>query len=223
MKRKSEEAARLPGKVVVSKTEEAYRFGEIFSLTRAVFRFECFNGRMSGPVERINFERGEAVGILLVNVLADTVLLVRQFRYPVYASLSREKGFDAKNAWLLEIVAGIQDSDLDLVEIARKELLEEAGFNLTTQLKELIKIYPSPGGSSERITIFRADIEPGNRLSEGGGVIAEGEDVQVVEISLADALGMIETGGISDAKTIIALQCLALSKYKRSPSAIVEA
>jgi ADP-ribose pyrophosphatase len=205
-------AAEQPSKVEILEAEEIYSHKRLFRLTRTRLRFECFDGSMSPPVERINFERREAVGVLLMNSENNTVVLVRQFRYPAYAHLCLNKGFDPRDAWLLEIVAGVQDANVSLLEIAHKELLEEAGFSETKNLRELAKVYPSPGGSSELITILCAEVKSKSRHKKGGGLIEEGEDTQVVEVSLSNALEMIKTGEIRDAKTIIALQQVALSR-----------
>jgi len=117
-------------KLAVSVIEEKveWSLGPIFRIVRAVLRYTTFSGTWSEPIQRINFERGESVGILLYDPKRDAVVLVRQFRYPVYASLSEEDRRDsAWKAWLLEIVAGVKEPDLGVAHVANKELLEEAG------------------------------------------------------------------------------------------------
>jgi nudix-type nucleoside diphosphatase (YffH/AdpP family) len=190
---------------------EEYRFGDLFRVIRAELRYRRFDGTPSASVTRINFERGDAVGVLLHDPAEDTVLLVRQFRYPVYAGLSPDvrEGDGARQAWLLEIVAGVRDADLTVSEVANKELLEEAGYRVKGGLQRVATIYPSPGGSSERIHLFLGELDHHSRTGAGGGITAEGEDTQVVVLSLAEALAMIARGEICDAKTIIALQHLA--------------
>jgi ADP-ribose pyrophosphatase len=192
---------------------EDYAFGRLFRIVRAKLQYRRFDGAMSAPVTRINFERGESVGVLLHDPSDDTVVLVRQFRYPVYAGLApaAQDGDDARLAWLLEIVAGVQDAGRNIVDVANKELLEEAGYRVTGSLHPIATIYPSPGGSSERIHLFLGEVDQlRGRVARGGGVAAEGEDTQVVVLSFSEALAMIARGDICDAKTIIALQDLAL-------------
>jgi ADP-ribose pyrophosphatase len=193
---------------------EDYRFGELFRVIRATLRYRRFDGQMSDPVTRINFERGDAVGVLLYDPQDDAVILVRQFRYPVYASLDphEREGDGAKRAWLLEIVAGVVEEGQTVKEVAHRELLEEAGYQVRGELQPIATIYPSPGGSSEHIHLFLGEVDRRQRIGKGGGIAAEGEDTQVVVLPFREALDMVTRGEICDAKTIIALQHLALLK-----------
>jgi nudix-type nucleoside diphosphatase (YffH/AdpP family) len=142
------------------------------------------------------------------------VILVRQFRYPAYASLDPEqrRGPGARKAWLLEVVAGVLDEGRTVGEVAHKELLEEAGYKVKGDLQYVATVYPSPGGTSERMYLFLAEADARRRAGKGGGVAAEGEDVQVVVVPFQEALDMVADGRIVDAKTIILLQHLALLK-----------
>jgi len=193
---------------------EDYRFGDRFRIVRARLQYRRSDGRMSDPVTRINFERGDSVGVLLYDVQSDSVVLVRQFRYPVYAGLDlAERGGDGvRQAWLLEIVAGVKDAGRTVKQVANKELLEEAGYQVKGELQFVTTIYPSPGGTSERIHLFLGEVDQRHRAGRGGGVVAEGEDTQVVVLPFPEAMDMIARGEIRDAKTIIALQHLALRK-----------
>ena len=193
---------------------EDYQFGDQFRIIRATLQYRRFDGQMSDPVTRINFERGDAVGVLLYDPQDDAVILVRQFRYPVYAGLApnEREGDGAKQAWLLEIVAGVVDEGRTVKEVANKELLEEAGYEVKGDLQPITTIYPSPGGTSERVHLFLGEVDHRRRTGKGGGVVAEGEDTQVVVLPFGKAMNMVADGGIRDAKTIIALQHLALLK-----------
>ncbi|MCK4449423.1 MAG: NUDIX domain-containing protein [Anaerolineae bacterium] len=193
---------------------EDYSFEKLFRVVRARLRYRRFDGRMSDPITRINLERGDSVGVLLYDAQDDAVVLVRQFRYPVYASLDPEKraGDGARQAWLLEIVAGVKDAGRTVREVAHKELLEEAGYEVEGDLRPITTIYPSPGGTSERIHLFLGEVDHRQRAGKGGGVAAEGEDTQIVVLPFREAMEMIASGEICDAKTIVALQRLALLK-----------
>jgi ADP-ribose pyrophosphatase len=144
------------------------------------------------------------------------VILVRQFRYPVYAGLLPEEreGDGAKQAWLLEIVAGIVDERGAVKEVAHRELLEEAGYRVEGELQPLTTIYPSPGGTSERIHLFLGEVDRRQRAARRGGIAAEGEYTQVAVLLVREAMDMIDKGEIRDAKTLIALQYLALLKAR---------
>jgi ADP-ribose pyrophosphatase len=195
---------------------EDYTFGKVFRIIRATLQHRRFDGQMSAPITRINFERGDSVGVLLYDPQEDAVVLVRQFRYPVYASLAPDErdGDGAKQAWLLEIVAGVKDVGRTVKEVAHKELLEEAGYQIKGDLQPITTIYPSPGGSSERITLFLGKVDQGEHVGKGGGVMAEGEDIQMEAVPFQEAMDMVARGEIRDAKTIIALQHLALLKAR---------
>ena len=195
---------------------EDYSFGSMFRVIRATLQYRRFDGNMSEEITRINFERGDSVGVLLFDPDENIVVLTRQFRYPVYASLEPEmiKQVGAQQAWMLEIVAGIIDPGHSAVEIASKEILEEAGYLVRGDLRPIATIYPSPGGTSERIYIFLGLVNHKGRLNAGGDLPSEAEDIQVVSLSFQEAMTLISRGEISDAKTIIALQHLALLKSR---------
>jgi ADP-ribose pyrophosphatase len=197
-------------KVIVEEETEEYSFGKLFRVVKAVLRYSKFGGGLSEPIVRLNFERGESVAILLYDPKQDAVVLVRQFRYPVYAALgAQEKRSLPERAWLLEIVAGIKEPGRDVAEVANHELLEEAGYEVKGELRKIATIYPSPGGTSERITLFLAIADSWNPAGKGGGIVAEGEDTQAVVLPFAQALAMVDRGEIQDAKTLVALQHLA--------------
>ena len=192
--------------------EEEYSFRNLFRINKALLRFKRFDGQMSDTITRINFERGDSVGVLLYDPAEDMVVLTRQFRYPVYASIAPEnlEKRGGKKAWMLETVAGIIDPGYSTADIASKEILEEAGYVIQGDLQPIITIYPSPGGTSERIHLFLGLIDHKDRLTEMAKPVSHGEDIQVVKLSFQEALLKIDQGEISDAKTIIALQHLAL-------------
>jgi ADP-ribose pyrophosphatase len=193
--------------IVVQQETEEYFFGKLFKVVKAVLRYSKFKGGMSEPVVRLNFERGESVGILLYDPDQDAVVLVRQFRYPVYASLGAKRESTPEKAWLLEIVAGIKDAEV--AAVANHELFDEAGYEVKAEPEKIATIYPSPGGSSERITIFLGIADSQSPVGQGGGIAAEGEDTQAVVLPFTEALAMVDSGEIQDGKTIIALQYLA--------------
>lgn len=198
--------------VKILEEKEEYAFGALFRVVRARLQYRRFDGRLSAPITRINFARGDSVGVLLYNPGEDTVVLIRQFRYPIYAGLvpTDRLGDGVQQAWPLEIVAGVRDAGRSSTEVADTELLEEAGYTVRGELHPIATIYPSPGGTSECVHLFWGEVD--RRVAPGGGVPAEGEDIEIVLMPLADALDKVAQGEIRDAKTIIALQHLALHK-----------
>ena len=186
-----------------------------FKIRRAIVRYRLADGRMSAPVERVCFEPGNAVALLLYDKTDDCVVLVRQFRYPVYVGLpseQRRRG-EVEPAWVLEIIAGMQEQGETTEAVARREALEEAGYTISGPLELVAEVYPSPGGTSERITIYIAEVDHGVPVSGGGGA-DEGEDTEVVRLKFDQAMTMIKTGEIADAKTVIALQHLRIRRFE---------
>ncbi len=181
--------------------EKSREYDGFFKIDKATLQYEKFNGEMSEPVTRLDFNRGNTVAVLLYDEDKDSVILVKQFRYSAYVN-------DGPG-WILEIVAGIVDEGRDAVSVARAELMEEAGYEVEG-LEFISRFYVSPAGTSERIDLYLGLAH--RRTGSGGGMAHEGEDTQVVEIPFPKAMKMIETGEICDAKTIIALQWLKLRK-----------
>jgi ADP-ribose pyrophosphatase len=182
--------------------EKHREYDGVFKLDRAVLRYERFDGQMGGEATRLVFERGDSVAVVLYNRERDSVILVEQFRYPAYV---REEG----NGWLMEIVAGMMDRDRPPDVVAREELIEEAGYAVE-MLESVTTFYPSPGACSERIHLYLGHVSTPDSVGAGGGRPEEGEDIRVRELPLDEALHLVREGAIRDAKTIIALQYLAL-------------
>jgi len=179
--------------------EENREYDGFFKIDKVTLQYEKFSGEMSEKITRLNFDRGNTVAALLYDEERDSVILIKQFRYPAY--------INDGPGWILEIVAGIIDKERDVISVARAELLEEAGYEVD-DLEPISAFYASPGGSSEKIYLYLAHTQ--RKISSGGGLTDEHEDIQVVEIPLDEAMKMVETGEICDAKTIIALQWLKL-------------
>ena len=173
----------------------------LFQVEEAVFSHEKFSGEMTPDITRVNFERGDGVGVLLYADDTDDVVLIEQFRYPVYASRSEPRS--EKKGWLLEIVAGIKDAEGHVV--AQRELLEETGFELTESLDHLTTFYLSPGGCSERLELYLAHVRKTDGVQTHTGLASETEDIRTHVIPFPDALDMARDGRIQDAKTIAAL------------------
>jgi ADP-ribose pyrophosphatase len=171
-----------------------------FKVDRAVLQFERFDGTMSQEIVRLNFDRGDSVGAILYNTTNRTLIFVRQFRYPIFTK-------DKDNAWSLEIVAGVIEEGKSAEETMIMEIKEEAGYQ-ANQLKPLFSFYPTPGGSNEKVFLFFARVNQHDRISEGGGLSEEGENIQLLEVPIKTAFDMLKSGEFYDAKTIIALQWL---------------
>jgi nudix-type nucleoside diphosphatase (YffH/AdpP family) len=149
---------------------------------------------------RETYDRGNAAAVLLYCLEKKTVVLTRQFRFPVYA--------DGDDGYVIEVVAGLLGGD-DPETCARREAEEETGYRITT-LRHTFDTYASPGSIIEKISCFLAPYDPAARVSQGGGLEHECEDIEVIELPFDTAVSMIGTGEINDAKTIVLLQHAAL-------------
>ena len=138
--------------------------------------------------------------VILYNRERRTVVLTRQFR--LGARLSEPVG--GSDGFLLEAAAGILDDDAPPEERARIEAREETGYEVE-RLEPVMQLYPSPGSLTERLHLFAAEYDPARRCGPGGGKPEEGEDIEVVELAFDDALAMVDTGAIVDAKTVLLL------------------
>jgi nudix-type nucleoside diphosphatase (YffH/AdpP family) len=145
--------------------------------------------------QREVYDAASGAAVLLYNRERRTVVLTRQFR--LGARLNGSDGF------LLEASAGVLD-DTPPEERARAEAREETGYEIE-RLEPVMQLFVSPGSLTERLHLFVAEYDPARRLGEGGGKPEEGEDIEVLELAFDDALAMIETGGIVDAKTVLLL------------------
>jgi nudix-type nucleoside diphosphatase (YffH/AdpP family) len=152
---------------------------------------------------RETYDRGGAATILPYNLERRTVVLVRQFRYPAYAA-----GYDDL---MIEAAAGLLD-DASPEERIRLEAEEEIGYRLR-EVRKIFEAFMSPGALTEKIHFFVGAYEADMRVSSGGGLVSEGEDIEVLELSIDEALAMISDGRIVDAKTIMLLQYAALHVF----------
>ena len=182
--------------------EKQREYDDFFKVDRVTLRYERFDGRLSDPISRLVFERGDSVAVLLFDEVADAVVLVQQFRYPAYVN-------DGPG-WLWEIVAGMCEGG-ETSAVAHRELLEETGYAVE-RLEHIMTFDPSPGGSSERMYLYLGFTGEGHKVADGGGVAGDEEDILVKRFDWQEAQRMLRDGEICDAKTIIALQYLALRK-----------
>jgi nudix-type nucleoside diphosphatase (YffH/AdpP family) len=152
---------------------------------------------------RETYDRGNCATILPYNLKQGTVVLVRQFRYPAYIN-----GYDDL---LIEAAAGVLDGETPEIRI-RAEAEEETGYRLG-DIRKIFEAFMSPGSVTEKLHFFVAEYDPSMRIGSGGGLANEGEDIEVLELPLRQALAMIDDGRIQDAKTIMLLQYAALNIF----------
>ena len=147
------------------------------------------------------YDRGNGATILLYNTDSKTVILTRQFRLPSFINGNG-------SGLLIESCAGLLDKD-NPEDCIRRETEEETGYKIST-IKKIFEAYMSPGSVTEILYFFIAEYSSNMKVNEGGGVVHEQEDIEVLEIKFDKAFHMIETGEIRDGKTIMLLQHLRL-------------
>jgi nudix-type nucleoside diphosphatase (YffH/AdpP family) len=147
------------------------------------------------------YDRGNGATILLYNTRQRTVILTRQFRLPTFVN-GNESGM------LIEACAGLLDKD-DAEECIRRETEEETGYKLS-KIQKIFEAYMSPGSVTEILYFFIAEYAKEMKVSEGGGLELEQENIEVLELDIEQAMSMIEHGQIRDGKTIMLLQYIKL-------------
>jgi nudix-type nucleoside diphosphatase (YffH/AdpP family) len=173
------------------------------TLKDTTFEWRRANGEWQTQT-RETFDRGNAATLLPYNLKQRTVVLVRQFRYPAYVN-----GYDDL---LIEAAAGMLDSESPEARI-RAEAEEETGYRLG-EIRKVFEAFMSPGAVTEKLHFFVAEYEPAMRIGSGGGIASEGEEIEVLQLPIDQALAMIGDGRIADAKTIMLLQHAALNIFR---------
>ncbi|MHA8062200.1 GDP-mannose pyrophosphatase NudK [Aquirufa beregesia] len=151
--------------------------------------------------QREAYDRGNGATILLYNREEGTVILTRQFRLPTYVNGNPD-------GMMIEACAGLLDQD-NPEDCIRRETEEETGYKIT-EIQKVFEAYMSPGSVTEILYFFIAAYSNSMKVSDGGGVEHEQENIEVLEIPIQQAMQMIESGEIKDAKTIMLLQYIRL-------------
>lgn len=167
-----------------------------YILKKATFEYRNKSGKWQVQ-QREAYDRGNGATILLYNRQNKTVVLTRQFRMPTYLN-----GNDT--GMMIEACAGLLDTDSP-EECIKREAEEETGYRIT-EVHKIFEAYMSPGSVTEIIHFFTGEYSREMKVSEGGGLASEHEEIEVLEFPFAEALNMISDSRIKDAKTIMLLQ-----------------
>ncbi len=149
-------------------------------------------------LSRESYDRGNGTSVLLYNKKKGTVILTKQFRMPAYAN-------DKNDGMSIEVCAGALDNDESPETCIIREIEEEVGYKIN-QVTKVLEAYTSPGAVTEKMYMFIAEYSDEMKVNNGGGVHAEDEDIEVLEIAFKEAIQMIHDFEIKDAKTIMLLQ-----------------
>jgi len=170
-----------------------------YSLKKYTFDLQRSNGDWQRQSREV-YDRGNGATILLYNRDKKTVILTRQFRFPVF--------MNGHDGYLIETAAGLLDN-MDPEKRIKAEAEEETGFRVS-RVQKVFEAYMSPGSVTEKLYFYIAEYDAGDKAGAGGGIEAEGEDIEVLEWPLDAALAAIENGLIVDGKTIMLLYHVAL-------------
>ncbi|MNQ41733.1 GDP-mannose pyrophosphatase NudK [compost metagenome] len=167
-----------------------------YTLNKVTFTYQKENEKIQTHVREV-YDRGNGAGILLCNSTKKTVILTRQFRLPTFLNGN-------KTGMMIEVCAGLLDED-NPEECIIRETEEETGYRIK-KVEKVTQTYMSPGAVTEILYLFTGEYDESMKVSDGGGLASEQENIQVLEYTFEQAYAMIESGEIVDAKTIILLQ-----------------
>lgn len=188
--------------VEVLREETMYR--GYFSIRKFTLKHRLFAGGWSKPFQREIFERGHAAGVLLYDPILHKIVLIEQFRIGTLGA--------TQNPWLLEIVAGIIETNETGEQVAIRETQEEAGLEVL-DLIPICNYWVSPGGTSEHVALFCGRVNAANAQTICG-VADENEDIRVHTFNVNKVYELLASGQICNAATIIAIQWFQLNEEK---------
>ncbi|MFT6065608.1 MAG: nudix-type nucleoside diphosphatase (YffH/AdpP family) [Paraglaciecola sp.] len=161
----------------------------------------------NGKTERLTHEvygKGDGVAVLLYNLSTKKVVLSKQFRIPMYVA-------GINNGFSIEVCGGAIDYHESPEKTVIRETKEEIGYTIS-ELKKVSTVFLSPGLMKEQVHLYLAAYKDEDKTENGGGLEAEKEEIEVLETFFVEALNMIKTGEIIDARTIMLLQYLQINK-----------
>ncbi|UZT98625.1 GDP-mannose pyrophosphatase NudK [Chryseobacterium fluminis] len=171
-----------------------------YTLKKVTFNISKKDG--TGETQsREAYDRGNGAVILLYNTASGKIILTRQFRLPTFINGNPD-------GMLIEACAGLLDND-NPEECIKRETEEETGYKIS-KAEKIFEAYMSPGSVTEILHFFIAQYAAEMKMTEGGGLADEGENIEVLEFSFEEALKMIDNGEIRDAKTIMLIQYLRI-------------
>jgi nudix-type nucleoside diphosphatase (YffH/AdpP family) len=187
----------MPARAVIARQQRL--FDDFFKIDELLVTHRQIDGTTSSVQRRLVFERGDSVAVLLFNRDRRAVVLVEQFKAPTLIARRRDDPATT-DGWLVEPLAGMIDTGEAPEAAAIRETLEETGYRIREP--ELIgRFFVSPGGMSERVFLYFAEVGDADRVGMGGGI--DDEDIKVLEIGLEELFEQLARGLIEDAKLAI--------------------
>ena len=202
---KNPEASPMTARVRVR--EERVLSDDWYVLKKTTLDYQRRDGSWQ-TLNRETYDRGNGAAILLYDPARGTVLLVRQFRYPAFVN--------GHPGMLIETPAGVLDRATPEDRI-KAEVEEETGYRINC-VRKVFEAFMSPGSVTEKLYFFVAEYDAGSKAANGGGNASEGEDIEVLELSIEAAMQAIADGVIADGKTILLLQYAVLHIFPHKES-----
>jgi len=187
--------------VTIRNLEKTLLSDNWYTLNKVSFELKNQQGQWQYQ-EREVYDRGNGATILLYNVEKGSVILTSQFRIPTYLNGNAD-------GMLIETCAGLLDQD-NPEDCIKRETQEETGFKVD-KVKKVFEAYMSPGAVTELVYFFVAEYSDDMKVSEGGGLEHEQENIDVLELDFKQACDMVDSGEIKDGKTIMLLQYAKLN------------
>lgn len=191
----------MPSSRRVEVRAQTRRFDDFFKIDEIVVAHERYDGAMSADERKLVFERGDAVAALLLNTDRQVVILVEQFRAPVLIGRRRDDPATT-DAWTTEAIAGMIDPGETPQATVIREVMEEVGYAIRAP-RLICKYFCTPGGSSERIFLYFAEVREADRTGAGGGIDAD-EDIKIIELPVRELFERLAASAFDDPKLIIA-------------------
>jgi len=179
-------------------------FQGYFAVDEITLKHRTFDGQWSNRFQRELFERGDAAAVLLYDPILQQVVLLEQFRAGAMNS--------ERSPWMLEIVAGIIDEGETAKEVVIREAYEESGQTITDPI-EIGSYFVTPGGSSEKLTLYCARADASNAAGIYG-LPDENEDIRVFTMTIDEVEKGLNDGDFENATSLIAMQWLLLNREK---------
>ncbi len=151
------------------------------------------------------YNSGDGAAILLYNPMDRKLILIRQFRLPVYLN-------HASDGFILECTAGLLD-DMHPIETIKKEVYEETGY-VIHDVKKIYEAFATPGAHMEKIHYFVGQYDASMKMSDGGGHETEQEEIEIIEFNYEEIDSLLSGGKIIDTKTIVLLQWALINLVK---------
>jgi len=202
----------MSGSAVIERERRV--FDDFFKIDEFLVSHEQIDGTMGAGQRRLVFERGDAVAVLLLNADMKSVVLVEQFRVAALVGRRRDDR-STTDGWITETVAGVIDANETPEAVAIRETFEETGYQIR-QPQLISRFFSSPGGTSERIFLYFAEVTDADRIGNGGGI--GDEDIKIVRLTTDELFGRLSQGSIEDPKLLIGAYWLQDHLKCRRPS-----